>query len=56
VALDYFLTLREEGPDAVSDTYPDGYIDDLKRLNDVFNRFDKEIATFVKWRQRQAES
>ena len=55
VALDYFLTLREDGPDAVSDTYPDGYIDDLKRLNDVFNRFDKEIVAFVKWRQRQAQ-
>jgi hypothetical protein len=56
VALDYFLTLREEGPEAISDTYPDGYIDDLKRLNDVFTRFDKEIAAFVKWRQRQPEN
>ena len=53
VALDYFLTLREEGPDSISDTYADGYIDDLKRLNDVFNRFDKEIVAFVKWKQRQ---
>jgi hypothetical protein len=54
VVLDYFLTLREEGPDSIKDTYPDGYIDDLKRLNDVFNKFDREITAFVKWKQRQA--
>jgi len=53
VALDYFLTLREDAPDAVKDSLPGGYVDDLRRINDVCRRFEPEIRAFQQWRERQ---
>jgi hypothetical protein len=55
VALDYFLTLHEEEPDSVKDTLPGGYVDDLKVINDVFQRFDRDIKAFLDWKVRQPE-
>ena len=53
VALDYFLTLREDAPDAIKDSLPGGYVDDLRRINDVCRRFEPEIRAFQQWRERQ---
>ena len=53
VALDYFLTLREDAPDAVKDSLPGGYVDDLRRVNDVWRRFEPEISAFQRWSERQ---
>ena len=53
VALDYFLTLREDAPDAVKDSLPGGYVDDLRRINDVCQRFEPEICAFQRWSERQ---
>lgn len=53
VALDYFLIVNEQEPDSIKDTYPDGYTDDLRRVNAVFRRFAKEIHAFEHWRARQ---
>jgi len=53
VALDYFLTLREDAPDAVKDSLPGGYVDDLRRINDVCRQFEPEIRAFQQWRERQ---
>ena len=53
VALDYFLTLREDAPDAVKDSLPGGYVDDLRRINDVYRRFEPEISAFQRWSERQ---
>ena len=53
VALDYFLTLREDAPDAIKDSLPGGYVDDLRRINDVWRRFETEIRAFQRWSERQ---
>jgi hypothetical protein len=53
VALDYFLTLHERDPDSIKDTLPGGYVDDLKRINDVFRQFDRDIKAFLDWKGRQ---
>jgi hypothetical protein len=53
VALDYFLTLREDAPDAIKDSLPGGYVDDLRRVNDVISRFEPEIRAFQQWNERQ---
>ena len=53
VALDYFLTLHEGEPGSIRDTLPGGYVDDLRRVNLVFQRFDREIQAFQEWKSRQ---
>jgi len=53
VALDYFLTLREDAPDAIKDSLPGGYVDDLRRINGVCRRFEPEIRAFQQWSERQ---
>ena len=53
VALDYFLTLCEDAPDAIKDSLPGGYVDDLRRINDVWRRFETEIRAFQRWSERQ---
>ena len=53
VALDYFLTVREDAPDAVKDSLPGGYVDDLRRINDVCRQFEPEIRAFQQWSERQ---
>lgn len=53
VALDYFLVIKEDAPDSICDTQMGGYADDLKRLTDLFERFDREINAFIVWRSRQ---
>jgi len=53
VALDYFLTLCEDVPDAIKDSLPGGYVDDLRRINDVWRRFETEIRAFQRWSERQ---
>ena len=56
VALDYFLTLREDAPDAIKDSLPGGYVDDLRRINDVWRRFETEIGAFQRWSERQPKA
>jgi hypothetical protein len=56
VALDYFLTIHEQEPGSVKDTLPGGYVDDLVRINAVFNRFDREIQAFQQWKSRQPDA
>ena len=53
VALDYFLVIHEHEPDSVKDTLPGGYVDDLKRINEVFRRFKNDIREFERWQARQ---
>jgi len=53
VALDYFLTLCEDAPDAIKDSLPGGHVDDLRRINDVWRRFETEIRAFQRWSERQ---
>jgi hypothetical protein len=53
VALDYFLSLDEHEPGSIKDTYENGYVDDLQRMNAVFTRFSREIKAFEDWRARQ---
>jgi len=53
VALDYFLVIHEHEFDSVKDTLPGGYVDDLKRINEVFRRFKNDIRDFERWQARQ---
>lgn len=49
VALDYFLKVR----DAISDTHPEGYLDDFKEVDQVFREFKFEFDAFRMWKARQ---
>ena len=53
VALDYFLSVKEQDKDSIKDTYEDGYVDDLRQINAVFRQFEREIKAFEHWRARQ---
>ncbi len=51
VALDYFLVLSEEG--GIPDSLPHGFSDDLKVVDQVCQKFQKEIVVFKEWKARQ---